>query len=174
MRITVDGGSRNEVARVQRGFRQLPKDFKNTLKKYQRAEFNPIWKDEVASSASRVGGPYPMLFKAGNTVQAGVPTILKAANSSRKSPSNKLYTLGELAVFYEFGATNQNITTRYYRKNRSGNGRHMVTRRTTKGLPARRRNGYVTSRALSGFVKRAAQLHAQTLTKSIYEVLKES
>ena len=104
-------------------------------------------------------------------MQVGVPTHLKAANSRRATSSGA--DRGDLSIFYEFGTTNPNMLVRYPRRSKNG-GTHSVTRHVSRGLPARRRRGYVTGPAVSKFIKRAARLHAQTLTKTVYEILGEA
>ena len=154
-----------------RRFRRLPAEFKSLMRKYQRASFNPIWREEIKTSAATQGTPYTALFASGNSVQVGVPTYLKAANSRRATRSGARRS--DLAVFYEFGTTNPNLRVRYSRKSRKG-GQHAVTRHVSRGLPARRRGGYVTGPAVGRFIRRAQKLHAQTLTKTVYEILGES
>lgn len=151
-------------------FRRMPAEFKLLLRRYQRAEFNPIWREEVKASAAAQAPVYMSIFKSGNSVQVGVPTYLKAANSRRATGSGA--RRGDIAVFYEFGTTKPNLNVRYSRASKNG-GRHAVTRHVARGLPARRRGGYVTGPAVSKFLRRAAKLHAQTLTKTIYEILGE-
>lgn len=153
-----------------RRFRRLPGEFKSIIRKYQRASFNPIWREEIKTSATTQGTPYTDLFKSGNSVQVGVPTYLKAANSRRATSSGARRS--DLAVFYEFGTTNPNLRVRYSRKSKKG-GSHAVTRHVSRGLPARRRGGYVTGPAVGKFIRRAQKLHAQTLTKTVYEILGE-
>ena len=164
---TAEGADPRTAARR---FRRLPPEFKALIRKYQRAAFNPIWRDEVTTAAATAGTPYTSLFKAGNTVQVGVPTYLKAANSRRATSSGA--ARGELAVFFEFGTTNPNLLVRYPRHSKRG-GTHTVTRHVARGLPARRRGGYVTGPAVGKFIRRAQKLHAQTLTRTIYEILGE-
>ena len=171
MRIQVDRPSFEELRRAQQRFRRLPKEFRRTLQKYQRQEFTPIWRDEIRQNSAGAASPLPQLFKTGNTVAVGVPTYLKAANS-RKKASSPRYSLGEVAPWFEFGTSNPDLVVRYWRASKKGN-RHKVTRHVARGLPARRRSGYVTGSAMSGFKRRAAKLHAQTLTKAVYEILGE-
>lgn len=152
-------------------FRRMPAEFKSIMRKYQRAEFTPIWREEIAAASAAQKPVYGALFKTGNTVQVGASINLKAANSRKTTSSGA--DRGDLAIFYEFGTTNPNLLVRYPRRSKNG-GTHSVTRHVSRGLPPRRRNGYVTGPALAKFIKRAAKLHAQTLTKTVYEILGEA
>lgn len=151
-------------------FRQMPKEIKNDLRKYQRAEAGPIWKQEVAAKA----GATPIAartFKTGNTVKAGAVITLKAGGSNRKLSGGA--TPAELVRPAEFGTNRRNAYTKYHRK--SPNGKvHTVTRRTSRQLPTRRRGGYVVYPAAGRSTKRIVSLSVQTITKRIYDSVEGS
>lgn len=146
-------------------FRQLPKEVKNDLRKYQRAEAGPIWKSEVASHL----GVTPIssrVFKTGNTIKAGAVITLKAGSSNRKLSGGA--TAAELIRPAEFGSNRRENYTKFYR--RSPNGKvHAVTRRSSRQLPSRRRGGYVVYPAAGAATKRIVSLSVQTITRSIYD-----
>ncbi len=168
MKISMQAAQGVDPRTAARRFRRMPPEFKSLLRRYQRTAFTPIWREEIAGAAAAAGVPYTSLFKAGNTVQVGVPTYLKAANSRRATSSGA--SRADIAVLHEFGTTNPELLVRYPRRSKNG-GSHAVTRHVARGLPARRRAGYVTGPAVGKFIRRAQKLHAQTLTRTIYEIL---
>ena len=46
---TAEGADPRTAARR---FRRLPPEFKSLIRKYQRAAFNPIWREEVTTAAA--------------------------------------------------------------------------------------------------------------------------
>lgn len=170
MKISMQEAAGLDPRLAARRFRRLPPEFKSIIRRYQRASFAPIWREEIAGAAAAAGVPYTALFKAGNTVQVGAPTYLKAANSRRATRSGA--SRADVAVLFEFGAPNPELLVRYSRRSKNG-GSHAVTRHVARGLPARRRGGYVTGPAAGKFIRRAQKLHAQTLTRTLYEILGE-
>jgi hypothetical protein len=150
---------------ANKAFRQMPKEIRNDLRKYQRAEAGPIWKQEVASNV----GVTPIsekVFRSGNTVKAGAVITLKAGGSNKKLSGGA--TPAELVRAAEFGSGRRNNYTKFSR--RSPNGKvHTVTRRSSRQLPNRRRGGYVVYPAAGRASKRIVSLSVQTVTKRIYD-----
>ncbi len=143
----------------------MPKEIKSDLRKYQRAEAGPIWKESVAERV----GVTPIserVFKTGNTVKAGAVITLKAGGSNKKLSGGA--TPAELVRPAEFGTTRQNKYTKYNRVSPNGK-RHTVTRRTSRQLPTRRRGGYVVYPAAGRATKRIVSLSVQTITRRIYD-----
>lgn len=146
-------------------FRKLPADLRNDLRKYQRSEAGPIWKEEVAAKS----GATPIssrVFKTGNTVKAGAVITLKAGGSNRKLSGGA--TPAELIRPAEFGTTRRDKYTKFYRTSPNGK-RHTVTRRSSRQLPSRRRGGYVVYPAAGRATKRIVSLSVQTVTRRIYD-----
>jgi hypothetical protein len=146
-------------------FRKLPADLRNDLRKYQRSEAGPIWKEEVAAKS----GATPIssrVFKTGNTVKAGAVITLKAGGSNRKLSGGA--TPAELVRPAEFGTTRRDKYTKFYRTSPNGK-RHTVTRRSSRQLPSRRRGGYVVYPAAGRATKRIVSLSVQTVTRRIYD-----
>lgn len=146
-------------------FRKLPADLRNDLRKYQRSEAGPIWKEEVAAKS----GATPIssrVFKTGNTVKAGAVITLKAGGSNRKLSGGA--TPAELVRPAEFGTTRRDKYTKFYRTSPNGK-RHTVTRRSSRQLPTRRRGGYVVYPAAGRATKRIVSLSVQTVTRRIYD-----
>lgn len=156
---------RDSLKAVNKTFRALPKDLKNNLRKYQRSEATPIWKEEMASK-SGLNELTQAVFKKGNTVKAGAVLTLRAGSSNKRLSGGA--TPAELARPVEFGTTRRDKYTKYYRTSPNGN-RHTVTRRTSRQLPPRRRGGYVVYPAANPAISRLTRLHVQTVIKSIYE-----
>jgi hypothetical protein len=150
---------------ANQAFRRMPKEVKNDLRKYQRAEAGPIWKQEV-SSGTGITSIASRTFKSGNTVKAGAVIMLKAGGSNKKLSGGA--TPAELVRPAEFGTSRRNAYTKYHRK--SPNGKvHTVTRRTSRPLPTRRRGGYVVYPAAGRSTKRIVSLSVQTITRRIYD-----
>jgi hypothetical protein len=149
-------------------FRQLPREVKNDLRKYQRAEAGPIWKSEVAShlNATPISS---RVFKTGNTIKAGAVITLKAGGSNKKLSGGA--TAAELIRPAEFGTTRRDKYTKYNRRSPKGTV-HPVVRRTSRQLPTRRRGGYVVYPAAGAASKRLVSLSVQTVTRSIYDSVK--
>lgn len=157
----VEGKGFNKAERV---FRQLPKELKNDLRRVQRSEALPIWREEISKRkditplASRV-------YKSGITVRTGANLVLQAKGSTKKigtrsTPQNSLMGAAE------FGSTPNNYT-KYYRKSTKGN-RHTVTRRTRAGLAHKRKGGYVAVPASKAAISRIQSLTIQTTIRRIH------
>lgn len=150
---------------AQRAFRKMPNDLRNDLRKWQRSEAGPIWKQEVAEKA----GATPIssrVFRTGNTVKAGAVITLKAGSSNKRLSGGA--TPAELIRPAEFGTTRREKYTKYYRVSPNGT-RHTVTRRTSRQLPSRRRGGYTVYPAAGRATKRIVSLSVQTVTRRIYD-----
>lgn len=162
MKIHVDGKGLNEAERL---FRQLPKELKSSIRKAQRAETLPIWREEV----NQRKGITPLaarVYKSGITVRTGANLVLEAKGSSKKigSRGTKQNSLMGAA---EFGSTPNNYT-KYYRQSPNGQ-RHTVTRRTRRGLPQHRRDGYVVIPASKAAVSRIQSLTIQTVVRKLHD-----
>lgn len=154
---------REQVRKVQKTFRALPRDLKNDIRKVQRASLNPIWREEMAASK---GTPmHSVIFRSGNRTKAGAPMMLVAGAANRRLSGGA--TTGELAKAYEFGSTTRNNYTKYRRRSTKGKT-HTVTRRTRKQLPSFRRGGWIAYPAAARAIPRLTSLHVQTLMRRIY------
>lgn len=154
-----------ELRRVKATFRALPKDVKNSLRKYQRQEVTPIWKEEMAARQDRTRMS-STIFKSGTRVKAGAPMSLIAGAGTKKLSGGG--TPKELAKAMEFGSNRRNEYTKYNRVSPKGK-RHTVTRRTSKQLPPFKKGGYVAYPASTLAAKRIAKLSAQTMVRAIYQ-----
>lgn len=150
---------------VNKTFRALPKDLKNYLRKYQRSESTPIWRESVDAKKdySRLTAS---VFKSGTTVKAGAVITLRAGASNRKLSGGA--TASELARPAEFGSNRREKYTKYYATSKNGK-RYTVTRRAGRQIPPRRAKGYVVMPASKSAISRLTQLHVQTITRTIYE-----
>ncbi|GEL95356.1 hypothetical protein [Cellulomonas composti] len=169
MRVYVDPESRRRADAARRAFRTLPKELKNSIRKANRAELNPIWRGAMRESVARA--PYPMqrvVFKSGTRVEAGVPLYLVAGASSRRmSGGGTPMTLDET---FEFGSSRQGEYTRYMRRSRRG-GSHEVVRRTAHRLPPKRLKGYVVMPAVAQAMPKIIGSWSREWNRRIYEAI---
>jgi hypothetical protein len=162
MKFYVDGKGLNQAERV---FRQLPKELKSDLRKVQRSETLPIWREEINARrditpiASRV-------YKSGISVKTGANLVLVAKGSTRKIGTRRIPQNALLGAA-EFGSKPSNYT-KYNRTSKQGK-RHTVTRRTRAGLSQNRRTGYVAVPASKAAVSRIQSLHIQTTIRRIHQ-----
>ena len=170
MSIEVNSGSRDELRAVQRRFRQLPRDLKNDLRKAQRAQIGPIWKDEV--DAARASGDVidvqQRTFASGTRVRAGLPATLVAGGSNRRMRGGA--TPSDLARAMEFGTNRKEHFTRYYRRSKNG-GQHVVERRASRQIRLRRRQGYIVYPAVSQTIPRLIGLWVSDIYDRINDSL---
>jgi len=153
------------LRKANQAFRRMPKEIKSDLRKYQRAEAGPIWKQEVSSGVG-ITSIASRTFKSGNTVKAGAVITLKAGGSNKKLSGGA--TPAELVRPAEFGSNRRESYTKFYRTSPNGK-RHTVTRRSSRQLPNRRRGGYVVYPAAGRSTKRIVSLSVQTITRRIYD-----
>jgi hypothetical protein len=146
-------------------FRRLPKEVKNDLRRYQRSEAGPIWKEEI-SNAPKPNRMSEIMFKTGNTVRAGVIITLRAAGSGKRLSGG--IQARELLGNFEFGSLRQEKYTKYNRVSPRGK-RHTVTRRAARQMPHHRKEGYVVIPSSKRAIKRLVSLSVQTTTRRIYD-----
>lgn len=161
MKFYVDGRGLN---RAERLFRQLPKELKNDLRREQRKQALPIWREEIASRRS-VTPLAERVYKSGISVKTGANLVLVAGGSTKKIGDRNL-PLNALRGAAEFGSHNRSYT-KYYRKSDNG-GRHTVNRRARAGLPSKRA-GMVAVPAAKASVTRIKSLTIQTTIRRIHE-----
>lgn len=162
MKIYVDGKGLNQAERV---FRKLPRELKNDLRRVQRAQSLPIWREEI-NARKDVTPIASRVYKSGISVKTGANLVLTAKGSSRKIGSRGIPQNALLGAA-EFGSKPNNFT-KYYRVSPDGK-RHTVTRRTRRGLPQQRRTGYVAVPAGKAAVSRVQSLTIQTTIKRIHD-----
>ncbi|MFD0760184.1 hypothetical protein [Arthrobacter ulcerisalmonis] len=160
---------RTGLTAAEKRFRALPKEIKNDLRRYQRSEAGPIWKQEVNSrlGANRIS---QRTFRTGNTVKAGSTMILRAAGSGRKLSSGAAANSSFLLYSAEYGSKNPNARTKYGRRSPKGKS-HTVTRRVSRQSPQYRQGGYVINPAAKASIKRITSLSVQTITKRIHQTI---
>ncbi|MFC8038627.1 hypothetical protein ACFUOZ_04670 [Paenarthrobacter sp. NPDC057355] len=157
----VDGKGFNKAERI---FRQLPNELKKDLRRVQRSETLPIWREEINARKS-ISPIAERVYKSGISVKTGANLVLVARGSSRKIGSRRIpqYVLQGAA---EFGSKPTNYT-KYNRVSPKGK-RHTVTRRTRAGLSQNRRTGYVAVPAAKAAVSRIQSLNIQTTMRRIH------
>lgn len=152
---------------VSKNFRSLPKEFKSNLNKYSRQSTNPIWREEM-NARTGYSKQTQAVFRSGTSVKVGAYLTLRAGASKRKLSGGA--TAEELARPIEFGSLRRDKYTKYNRRSPKGKT-HTVTRRAGRGIPARRRGGFVVYPASSPAISRISSLHVQTILKTIQEAL---
>lgn len=152
-------------------FRKFPSDVKNEFKKAQRAAINPIWREEMKSSAGSGSATQQLVFKTGSRTKAGAPAQLVAGSGRRVTRGDG--TPIEINRAYEFGTNDRTSKTTYSRRSKNG-GRHQVTRNARRQLPQFRRTGYVVYPAFAKAMPRLAKLHVQTCVRLIYDAIDKS
>jgi hypothetical protein len=157
----VDGKGFNKAERV---FRQLPKELKNDLRRVQRSETLPIWREEI-NARKDVTPLAARVYKSGITVKTGANLVLQAKGSTKKIGDRGIRQ-NTLLGAAEFGSKPSNYT-KYYRNSPAGK-RHTVTRRTRAGLPHKRKGGYVAVPASKAAVSRIQSLTIQTTIRRIH------
>ena len=157
----VNGKGFNKAERV---FRQLPKELKNDLRRVQRSETLPIWREEIAKRKD-VTPLAARVYKSGITVKTGANLVLQAKGSAKKIGSRGIRQNSLLGAA-EFGSQPSNFT-RYWRTSENGK-RHKVTRRTRAGLPHKRKSGYVAVPASKAAISRIQSLTIQTTIRRIH------
>lgn len=162
MKIYVDGKGLNAA---ERRFRQLPKELKSDIRRVQRGSALPIWREEV-NKRKNITPLAQRVYKSGITVRTGANLVLEAKGSSKKIGSRNI-PQNSLMGAAEFGSTPNNYT-KYYRKSPNGK-RHTITRRTRRGLPTHRRDGYVVIPASKAAVSRIQSLTIQTVVKKLHD-----
>lgn len=171
MVVRIEPVDTKRVKAVAGKFRQFPSELKNNFRKAQRAAINPIWREEMASSAQGASRTQQAVFKSGNRTKAGLPAQVVAGSGRRAMRGGG--TPVELNRAYEFGTNDPNATSTYSRRSKNG-GRHKVTRRTRRQLPTFRRAGYVVYPAFAKAMPRLAKLHVQTLARQVYDAINKS
>lgn len=160
--------NQGQLRAANKAFRRLPKDLKNDLRKWQRSEVGPIWKEEIATTRSAAPAMSQAAFKTGNRVKAGASIALVAGGSAKKLSGGATYS--QLAKEAEFGSNRRNKYTKYHRRSTTGKS-FSVTRRTGRQLPEYRRGGYVVYPASIPTIKRIASLNVQVTTRKIYDAM---
>ena len=154
-----------DLKRMNARLRRLPRELKNDIRRYQRQEATPIWREEMDAkvNATRMGAT---IFKSGTRVKAGAVITLVAGAGTKKMSGGG--TPKELSRVFEFGTQRSGKYTKYHRKSKNG-GTHTVTRRASQGIPPFKKTGYTVYPASNVAAKRLTKLAAQTMVRRIYE-----
>ena len=117
-----------------------------------------VWSDSTV--LKHAAGPQDRMALSGSRVRSSArSTTLTGATSSR---------LRNIWPAFEFGSTGQKVTTYMGRR---GTNRFPVRRHTQRQLPARDRSGRVLFRYGKEAVRRVMSAYAQTIVRTIHEVL---
>lgn len=146
----------------------VERDVRNSINRSMRSTMNQVWRGAVAERART-----PLdrrVLNTGVRVAPGNPPTLYAAGSTRPLPGGLVPATQFYAV--EFGADRDNFTT-YERRSPKGGTHTVHNRRTSRQLPARRRQGRVVYPAAAELAPRLASLYVQTIVRGIYEAVEE-
>lgn len=163
---------RAQIGRARRLFDGLPADIQNAVKAQQRAQYNPIWRESVASAVHGGEAVQTKIFgPSGTRAEPGVPARLVTGDVVQRLSGGLIPY--QYARSFEFGAKNRGYTT-YSRRNRKRGGRHQVRRRTRNQMPLYRRRGWVAYPAFYGeALGRIVSLSVQTVMRRIYQAVEE-
>lgn len=162
MSMSVDPAGRARLDAARRAFRALPKTIKSDVRRAQREQLGPIWRDEMTTSVGRTRRTEQRrVFETGSRVRAGQPTYLVAGASNRRLRGGAV--ISDLARPQEFGTNRRNNLTRYNRRSRNG-GTHTVTRHAARQLPPAKRSGWVVYPAVAKTVPRLIGIAVADLT----------
>lgn len=150
-------------------FRGLPKDLKNAMRRAQRSEIGPIWKQEMTESLGGASKTQAAVFKTGTRVKAGLPAYLVAGAGTRALSGGG--TPADLGRPFELGSGRREKYTRYSRKARGSAKSTKVTRRSSRQLPAHSKSGYVVFPAVARTIPRLIGTWVQGLTDRIYDAV---
>lgn len=165
MDVTVDPAGRARLRAAQRAFRDLPKELKNELRKVQRADLTPIWRDEMGTSVGRARRvEQRRAFESGSRVKAGLPLYLVAGGSNKRLSGGAV--ISDLARPLEFGSGRRQNLTRYHRTSPTGT-KHTVTRHASRQLPTAKRSGWVVYPAVAKTIPRYIGKTVLALTERI-------
>lgn len=169
MPIKFDPAGLAHLNAARQAFRGLPKDLKNIIRRSQRSEVGPIWKQEVATQLGRGTATQQAVFKTGTKVKAGLPMYLSAGGGTR--PLSGGARPVDLARPVEVGSGRRSSYTKYRRKARGATKATAVTRRAGMQLPSERKSGYVVFPALAHSIPRIIGTWVQGLTDRIYDAV---
>ncbi len=140
--------------------RAATKDMKREINQAMRAEFNPVWKQELTQNLGGFSRADDMMLK-GARLAAGNPPALVAA-TSRARYGRALIPQRDWHLV-EFGVS-ESYKHRYQR--RSAHGTHTVARDVNTGWPARSKRGRIADPAARAILPRIASHWIQSVIKT--------
>ncbi|MDP4333232.1 hypothetical protein Q7F20_07595 [Curtobacterium sp. A7_M15] len=154
----------DELRTLLSALREVPKDVQAQVRKYTKADAQPIWQAEVRSRVQttvdeRVFGKTARVRVSNQNVNLEAARIGKSLSGGAK-PS-------QVAAGYEFGRNGDPRTT-YMTTSRKGK-RYAATRHTKRQLPTRNTNGRVVFPSTRSSIPRFASLWIQTAARTLYD-----
>lgn len=161
MRIDVRGS--RELQAVIFALRLVDSTFRKVYRREVKRIAEPEFRKALAQHASTRLENRVLVNTA--VVRASDQNIRMMSASKGRKLSGGLNPKTDYAAV-EFGANRDNKTT-YQRTNRSGGGKHKVTRAASRQFRARNRDGYTFYPTVRKFIPRMASLAAQTLVRTL-------
>lgn len=146
-------------------FKAADKGLRKRINDATRDTMNPVWRSLVTANLGGTRAPTSAVLSGGVRIAAGNPPVAKAAQSTRNVGHGGTLVPARQYAAWEFGVGNKEAYSRYTRKNRKGGGTHQVARRTMRGLPPRRREGWVVYPAFGEIGPRLVSLWVQLIVK---------
>lgn len=150
-------------------FKAADRDLRRAINAATRDTMNPVWKSLVSANLAGTRAPTSAVLNTGVRIAAGNPPVAKAAQSTRNVGRGGPLVPARQYAAWEFGVGNRNAYSRYTRKNRKTGGSHQVERRTMRGLPPRRREGWVVYPAFGEIGPRLVSLWVQLIVKKYHD-----
>jgi hypothetical protein len=154
----------DELRTLLSALRTVPKDVQANVRKFTKADAQPIWTDEIRSRVhttvdEQVFGKTARVRVSNQNVNLESARIGKSLQGGAK-PS-------QIAPGYEFGRNGDQRTT-YMTTSRKGK-RYPATRHTKRQLPTRNTNGRVVFPSSRKAIPRLASLWIQTAARTLYD-----
>lgn len=154
----------DELRTLLSALRTVPKDVQAQIRKFTKADAQPIWQAEVRSRVQttvdeRLFGKTARVRVSNQNVNLEAARIGKSLSGGGKP--------AVIAAAYEFGRNGDPRTT-YTTTSRKGK-RYSVTRHTKRQLPTRNTNGRVVFPSTRASIPRFASLWIQTAARTLYD-----
>jgi hypothetical protein len=154
----------DELRTLLSALRTVPKDVQGQIRKFTKADAQPIWQGEVRSRVQttvdeRLFGKTARVRVSNQNVNLEAARIGKSLSGGAK-PS-------DIAAAYEFGRNGDPRTT-YTTTSRKGK-RYSATRHTKRQLTTRNTNGRVVFPSTRNSIPRFASLWFQTAARTLYD-----
>lgn len=149
----------------------VPREVRNDINRSTRQELNVIWREAIASRASRAGTNMDALVLAkGARAVPGNPAKVVAASSRRPLKGGGGLVPDVSARAFEFGTTEPEHESEFTRKTSSG-APARVKRHTKRQLPAATNQGRVVYPAWADTAPRMIALWVQTIVYKASQAL---
>lgn len=154
----------DELRTLLSALRTVPRDVQAQVRKFTKADAQPIWQDEIRSRVQttvdeRVFGKTARVRVSNQNVSLDAARIGKSLSGGAKP--------ADIAAGYEFGRNGDPRTT-YTTTSRKGK-RYTATRHTRRQLPTRNTNGRVVFPSTRKSIPRFASLWIQTAARTLYD-----